>query len=449
MIRDGKTLTKGLVVAKVSAGSIASEMEIEPGDIILGVNDKQIIDVLDLQYYTADEDFTLVVEKKNQEIWELKIEKEPGELLGIEVNSLSTEGLKHCSNNCVFCFVRQMPPGLRESLYDRDDDYRLSVTQGSYITLSNLSPADFRRIIAFHISPLYISVHAWDPAARVRLMGNRKVGKIAEQIKMLAEAGLTLHTQIVLVPGYNDGVILQETVEKLASFYPSVQSIGVVPVGLTKFRKGLPDLKTVDAELAGKILAEGQRWQKNYKDKYGKNLVYFSDEFYVITGQAFPPVQEYDDFPQIENGIGMAALMQEEIQEFLPYLPQKIPRRSVHIITGVSAGAFFTFWAERLAGIQGLSISVHEIINNFFGSTVTVAGLLTAQDIAGQLGNLQGDYFLIPRVMLKADEEVFLDDYDIPWLERKVNGKALIVENNGRAFLEGVLGMELEVQEYE
>lgn len=442
-------MAKGLVVAKVLAGSIASEMEIEPGDVILEVNDKQITDVLDLQYYTADEEFTLVVEKKDREIWEMEIEKGPGELLGIEVSSLSTEGLKHCANNCVFCFVRQMPPDLRESLYDRDDDYRLSVTQGSYITLSNLSPADYQRIIELHISPLYISVHAWDPAARVRLMGNRKVGEIAWQIKMLAEAGLTLHTQIVLVPGYNDGDILEETVEKLSSFYPSVQSIGVVPVGLTRFREGLPDLKTVDTGLAREILVGGQRWQKKYKDKYGKNLVYFSDEFYTITGQAFPDVQEYDDFPQIENGIGMASLMQEEIQEILPFLPLKIPLRNVHIITGVSANAFFKAWAERLREIQGLSVAVHRIINNFFGRTVTVAGLLTAQDIAGQLGDLQGDYFLIPRVMLKADEEIFLDDHDIPWLERKVNGKALIVENNGRSFLEGVLGIQLEVQEYE
>lgn len=437
-------MTNGLVVSKVLEDSIAAEMEIEPGDIILQVDDQVITDVLDLQYYTADSEFNLIIQKKNDEIWELEIEKEPGEILGIEVDSVSVKGLKKCNNNCLFCFVKQMPPGLRGSLYDRDDDYRLSVTQGSYITLSNLTPKDFKRIIELHISPLYISVHAWNPTARTNLMRNPKAGRIPDQIRQLAEAGLTLHTQIVLVPGYNDKEVLAETVENLASYYPAVQSIGVVPVGLTKHRENLPDLRTVNKSEAQEILDAGVRWQTDFKAKTGINLVYFSDELYIIASRDFPEVSEYDDFPQIENGIGMAAKFNAEVSFCLPDIPEQIPNRNVHIITGVSAGNMFRFWAKELSRVKGLNVHVHEVVNNFFGATVTVAGLLTAQDIAAQLGDLQGDYFLIPKVMLKADEEIFLDDYSIDWLEQRINGHAVVIENNGWAFIEGIIGSELE-----
>jgi putative radical SAM enzyme (TIGR03279 family) len=438
-------LSEGLIVSQVLKDSIAAEMDIEPGDIILRINNQKVTDVLDLQYFLADDEFTLVVEKKNKEVWQLEITKEPGEFLGIEVNSISVKGLQKCTNNCIFCFVRQMPKGMRTSLYDRDDDYRLSVTQGSYITLSNLEEADFRRIIDLHLSPLYISVHAWNPEVRARLMRNPKSGDLPQQIARLAKAGLTLHTQIVLVPGYNDGEILKETVSNLSQFYPAVQSIGVVPVGLTKFRHKLPQIRTVSADEAQAILKVGTDWQQEFKLKTGKNLVYFSDEFYILAGRDFPEAQEYDGFPQLENGIGMAAKFAAELKRYFPYLPLDIPVRRIHLVTGVSALAFFQSWAQVLNTIHGLEVVVHGIINNFFGPTVTVAGLLTAEDIADQLGDLQGEYFLIPKVMLKADENIFLDDHDLAWLEQSVNGQAILVENNGKAFLEGILGRKMEV----
>lgn len=442
-------MANGLIVSKVLPGSIAEEMEITCGDMILEVDGQEITDILDLQYYTADEEFTLVVEKENQEIWELEIVKEPGEFLGIDVLTVSREGLKKCTNNCVFCFVRQMPEGLRQSLYDRDDDYRLSITQGSYITLSNLKAADFQRIIDLHLSPLYISVHAWNPDVRVQLMKNPHSGKVAEQIQLLARAGITLHTQIVLVPGYNDGKILEDTVRNLAAFYPAVQSIGVVPVGLTKYRRNLTELKTVSPQEAEEILHTGLTWQKEYKEKTGRNLVYFSDEFYVLARRDFPATAEYDDFPQLENGIGMAALFLAELAEYLPAMPDRMENKRIHVVTGKSAGDFFRQIASRLNRVEGLKLTVHEVTNHFFGPTVTVAGLLTARDIADQLGNLHGEQFLIPKVMLKADEEIFLDGYDLSWLERQVNGSGLVIENNGKAFLEGILGRELEVQDHE
>lgn len=438
-------MTKGLKVSKVQRESVAAEMEIEPGDVIFQVDNQEIVDILDLHYHTSDREFTLLIEKKNKEIWKLEITMEPGEILGLEVSSVSATGLKKCNNNCIFCFVKQMPLGMRKSLYDRDDDYRLSVTQGSYITLSNLSSTEFRRILDFHISPLYISVHAWDSDIRKGLMRNPLAGKLPEQIEMLAEIGTTLHTQIVLVPGYNDGKVLEETVNKLARYYPAVQSIGIVPVGLTKYRAGLTKLRTITSLEAQKNLELGRTWQRKFKNRTGKNLVYFSDEFYVLAECDFPQISEYDDFPQLENGIGMAAKLHSELALYSSYLPKRISSRRIHIVTGVSASGFFRFWAGKLAPVKGLEIIVHKIVNNFFGSTVTVAGLLTAQDIAAQLGDLQGEYFLIPKVMLKADERIFLDGYDIFWLEQRVNGKIVVIENNGKAFLEGVLGRELEV----
>ena len=433
-------MVKGLVVSKVLESSIASEMDIEPGDTIFKVGNQKVTDIIDLQYCTSEDEYTLFIKKKNNEIWELEIEKEPGESLGIELCSVCVDGLMKCSNNCVFCFVQQMPAGMRDSLYDRDDDYRLSLTQGSYITLSNLSSQDFQRIVDMHISPLYISIHAWNASVRQKLMRNRNAGKLQEQIKLLTDAGITLHTQVVLVPGYNDKEVLEETVESLASLYPSVQSIGIVPVGLTKHRVNLPKLRTVNKTEAKNILDIGRLWQERYNKRTGKNLVYFSDEFYVLAGEDFPEPIQYDDFSQLENGIGMASLFIEEVNDYISIIPLDIPARRVHIVTGVSAAEFFRHRARELSFIKGLTIVVHEIINYHFGSTVTVAGLLTAQDIAKQLGDLQGEVFLIPRVMLRADEDIFLDGYSITWLEQQVNGTAVIVENNGRSFLEGIIG---------
>lgn len=436
-------MSKGLVVSKVVTGSIAAEMEIEPGDIIMKVGDFDITDIIDLQYYTSSDEFRMFIKKENNEIWELEIEKEPEELIGIEVCSVSVDGLKKCSNNCIFCFVQQMPPGMRDSLYDRDDDYRLSVTQGSYITLTNLKTEDFQRILDMHINPLYISVHAWSSDVRQKLMRNCKAGDLPDQIKILTDAGITLHTQVVLVPGYNDNEVLEETVENLASLYPSVQSIGVVPVGLTKYRKDLSDLRTVSKTEAQNILDRGRLWQERYNKRTGKNLVYFSDEFYVLAGENFPKPEEYDDFPQLENGIGMASLFKDEVQEYIPLLPKSIPPRGVHLVTGVSASELFDNMVRELSFIKGLTITVHKVDNDYFGSTVTVAGLITAQDIAKQLGDLKGEEFLIPTVMLKADEDIFLDGYNISWLEEQVNGKAVIIDNNGKSFLEGIISKRL------
>ncbi|MFA6808262.1 MAG: DUF512 domain-containing protein, partial [Eubacteriales bacterium] len=353
---EDENLQKGLVVSKVLDGSIAKELEIVSGDRILEIDGTEVEDIIDFEYLCSDEEFIMYIEKTDGEIWELEIDKMPEEYLGIIVEEVSTNGLKVCKNNCIFCFVNQMPEGMRKSLYDKDDDYRLSATQGCYITLSNLSEEEFQRIERLHIGPLYISVHAWDPEVRKTLMINPATANISVQIQRLVKAGLTIHTQIVVVPGYNDGKVLKETVENLALLYPSVQSIGVVPVGLTKYRSGLPEIRPLDSEEAKNILEEGEKWQRYYRNTTGKNLVYFSDEFYVLSGKKFPRVIEYDDFYQIENGIGMASKFSEDINSIWSLIPKKITPRRVHIITGVSAANYFRFWKNKLSFIEGLSI---------------------------------------------------------------------------------------------
>ena len=437
-------MPKGLVVAAVNEGSIAEEMEITRGDRVLAVNGQDLTDIIDFQYQTAEEEFTLLIEKEDGELWEVEIERSPGEALGLEVQAVSSHGLKLCKNNCVFCFVAQMPEGLRETLYDKDDDYRLSLTQGSFITLSNLDDEEFERILKYHLSPLYISVHAWDAETRVRMMKNPKAGDLALRMKQLAEAGILIHSQIVLVPGYNDGEVLAQTVRELGNLYPSVQSIAVVPVGLTKYRENLPDLRSFTSAEAQGILEQGHKWQKEFFDKTGSNLVYFSDEFYAVAGWDFPQVQSYDDFPQLENGVGMASKFREEFESALKRITEGIPERRVHLITGTSARPFFEKLTQQLEKVRGLSIAVHTVENDFFGPTVTVAGLLTAQDIARQIKDVQGELFLIPRVMLKADEEIFLDDQSVDWLAEQIHGVPLVVENQGTSFLEAVTGLDLE-----
>ncbi len=440
---------KGLVVAGVEPGSIGEEVEILSGDRILAVDGQEVKDIIDFQFMTADEEFTLLVEKENGEVWEVEIERSLDEELGLEIQAVSSQGLKLCKNNCVFCFVSQMPKGMRGSLYDKDDDYRLSLTQGSFITLSNLDEEEFARIIKLHLSPLYISVHAWDRDARIRLLKNPHAGDLPKQLKALAEAGITIHSQIVLVPGYNDQEILEETVRELGKLYPAVQSIAVVPVGLTKFRENLPPLRPFTSEEAQELLNKGEKWQNEYFEKTGLHLVYFSDEFYALAGREYPPNSSYDGFPQLENGVGMGRKFQEEFELALGHVPQEIPSRKVHIITGVSATPFMSQLMSRLNFIQGLDLSLHTITNEYFGSTVTVAGLLTAQDIATQVGNLQGEVFLIPEVMLKEDEDIFLDDRSVEWLAKEVQGKPLIIENHGGTFLEAIVGLKLEVESVE
>ncbi|MDR1605105.1 MAG: DUF512 domain-containing protein [Gracilibacteraceae bacterium] len=427
-------MNKGLMVSAVARDGIGAELNVEPGDIILQVDEHEIEDILDLQYLTSDGSFALYVQKPDGDIWELDIERGDGEELGIEVTAAGRWGTKRCRNRCLFCFVDQSPPGLRPSLYLKDDDYRLSVTQGNYITLSNLTDAEMRRIISGRIGPLYISVHAWDPEVRRFMMGHPRTGRLRGQIAALSRAGIPLHTQIVLVPGLNDGAILSATVRALAGF-PAMQSVGVAPVGLTGHRAGLTALRPVRPEEARTVLAAGRDWQAGFMARRGRRLVYFADEFYLLAGEPIPPAAEYDGFPQLENGIGLIALWRENLAARWPELRRRAALwaagaaagEELHLVTGTAAAPLL---AEAAAALQreepAARLRVRPVVNRFWGETVTVAGLLTAEDIAAELGDLGGAAFLLPDAAVRRDG-LFLDGRDISWLESRVRGRAQVL----------------------
>jgi putative radical SAM enzyme (TIGR03279 family) len=367
--------------------------------------------------------------------------------LGIELSDVSVDGVKTCRNKCVFCFVEQMPPGMRSSLYEKDDDFRLSATKGSFITLSNLTEAEFGRLLRERISPLYISVHAWDPELRERLMTYRGTRQLPVQIAALSEAGIEMHTQIVVVPGYNDGAALDETVRALAALR-GVSSIGVVPVGLTAQREGLPVLSPVNSAGAHTILAAGHRLQEEFLTRCGRRRVFYADEFYMLAGLDLPPAEAYEGFPQLENGIGLWAKFQSEIDWTWGKMRESLQTEGssasrLHIVTGVLTGAHIRRLTAELQKVPGLpELVVHAVPNHTFGGSVTVTGLLTAGDIAAALGDVHGDTVLLPDVLLREQDAVFLDDRDVAWLAEHLGGRVEVVPTRGESFLNAVFARQ-------
>ncbi|HHU93020.1 MAG TPA: DUF512 domain-containing protein [Halanaerobiaceae bacterium] len=399
-------------IRAVEPGSIAEELEIFPGDYLLKIDGKEIRDYIDYQYGIAADFFVLTVEKADGEIWEIEIEKDADESIGLVFDDIIFDQLKLCKNNCLFCFVRQQPGGLRKSLLLKDDDYRFSFLQGSFITLTNLKEEDFKRIVDYNLSPLYISVHTTNPALRVEMMKNPQAGRIMEQLKYLAERGISYHTQLVLCPGYNDGTELDRSIKDLISLYPNVLSIGVVPVGLTEHRFNLPFLEKYTNSRAKESLAQVKEWQKKIKDLYGKNILYAADEFYFLANDSIPPVEEYHDFCQLENGIGLTRLLWEEFASLS--LPESIPVKTVGLITGILGNKALAPIVNRLQEIPGLDIYTIPVENEFFGSSVTVTGLLTGQDIINKIKQLSNkpEYIIIPDIVLNP-VGLFLDNLTV------------------------------------
>lgn len=438
----------GLVVAQVRPGSIAAEMEIEPGDRITRINGQDVEDLVDFHFFSSDDYLEMEVIKASGDLWQLELEKELHEDFGLEFVSVSSRGIKRCRNKCLFCFVDQMPPGMRPTLYEKDDDYRLSLTQGSFMTLTNLSEEELNRIIRLHLSPLYVSVHATEPGVRQKLLGNQRAGLIMEQLHALARAGITLHTQIVLIPGINDGAVLAKSIADLKSLWPQVQSIAVVPVGLTAHRSGLAVLPCFDREGARQVIALGSKRQEEFRQELGSTFLYFSDEFYVEADLTFPGVEAYDDFSQLENGVGLSRLFIDEVASLLPTLPRQAARRRVHVVTGVSAGKIMLNLIESVChAVDGLEVQLHILENKFFGPSVTVAGLLTGSDLISGLSGLEGETVLIPRVMLKAGEQVFLDDQSLEQVSNRLRVRLTVVELSGHDFLRQLLGFEFAEDE--
>ncbi len=416
----------GLIVDRVMPGSIAEELEIEPGDRLISVNGHPLRDVIDYNYHSADDLLDLELEKADGEFWELEVEREEGEPLGL---SFEAPLPARCGNNCVFCFVHQLPKGLRGPLYVKDEDYRLSFLYGNYVTLANIGRVELDRIKEQHLSPLYISVHATDPKLREELLGKSGILPILDVMKELAEARITMHTQVVLCPGWNDGEAFARTVENLASMHPAVASLAVVPVGLTEHRKHLPPLTPLTKEFAASFIGEWSSKARLLEERLGEPFLFLSDEFYIKGEIPFPPLESYGDLPQLENGVGMIPLFLSEAEQVLEEA-EPVPGARVTVVTGESPYNYLSGFLAQLSQATGASVVAVAVKNRLFGPSVTVTGLVCGRDIISALQGVElGDLVLVPDVMLKEGEGVFLDDLTVDDLERELGKPVQVVES--------------------
>ena len=406
---------QGHKITAVAPGSIAEELELEPGDVLLTIDGEELEDIFDYDYMTDAESFVMVVRKADGEEWELEIES-GGEDLGLTFENGLMSDYKSCSNKCIFCFIDQMPPGMRETLYFKDDDSRLSFLQGNYITLTNMKDKDIERIIRFHLAPINISVQAMNPELRCKMLHNRFAGEALQKIDRLYEADIPMNGQIVLCRGVNDGAELDRSIRDLTKYIPAMQSVSVVPVGLSKYRDGLYPLEPFTPEQLGDTIDLIEKWQKKIYAEHGIHFIHASDEFYMGAGRPLPEADRYDGYIQLENGVGMIRLMEEEIAEALEQLHPgeagEVCPEEISIATGRLAAPYIEQYVERVCHqFPGKKVHVYAIRNDFFGERITVAGLITAKDLIAQLKEQPlGSRLLLPSAMFRSGEETFLDD---------------------------------------
>lgn len=432
---------KGHLIGKVLPESIAWELEIQAGDILISINDKEIEDVFDYQYLIKDEYITVLIEKPNKEQWELEIEKDYDDDLGIEFDNGLMDDYRSCRNKCMFCFIDQMPKGMRETLYFKDDDSRLSFLQGNYVTLTNMSEHDINRIIEYHLSPINISFHTTNPELRCKMLNNRFAGEALKKVDILNEAGIEMNGQIVLCRGINDADELERSISDMTKYIPNLKAVSVVPVGLTKFRENLYPLESFDKESAMETLDIIHKWQDKIYKEHGIHFIHASDEWYIMTQQDFPPEDRYDGYLQLENGVGMMRLLINEVEAAIKDL--KGDDRAVHIsiATGVLVYDTIKMLAGRLMEIYpNIKIDIYKIINHYFGEKITVSGLITATDLIEQLkGKNLGKKLLLPCNILRSTEDVFLDDLHIADVEKALQVKVDIVKSSGQDFVNAVI----------
>lgn len=432
-------------VASVRENSVAEAEGIVAGDVLLSVNGNEIRDVLDYRFYLTETAITLCLSRADKP-YEVRFRKGEYDDIGLEFETPLMDKKHSCANKCVFCFIDQLPKGMRKTLYFKDDDDRLSFLHGNYVTLTNLHDRDVERLIKMRISPINVSVHTTNPELRVRMMGNRRAGEVLSYLRRFADGGLTLCTQIVLCKGLNDGAELDRSMHDLATYYPALRSCAIVPVGITKFREGLYPLELFNKEEAAAVIAQVNAFGEECLKKYGTRLFYCADELYLKAGLPLPGEDYYEDFSQIENGVGMltslAAEFDFEMEDLGAALADFRSPRTVSIATGVAAYEQISSMARRLAEhVPGLTVKVYRIVNRFFGETVTVSGLLTGTDLVAQLaGEDLGDELLFPETMLKADEDIFLDDTTPAWLSRKLGVPVRACRGGGAEFVRTVLG---------
>lgn len=431
------------IISKVYKGSIAEEIGIEVGDLLISVNDQPIHDIIEYRFLLSDEYLEVEIKKINGQVYIYEIEKDYDEDLGIEFTNPIIDQAKSCRNKCVFCFIDQLPQGMRETLYFKDDDSRLSFLQGNFVTLTNMSEEDINNIIKYRISPINISVHTTNPELRQTMIKNKFAGKLYSIMERLAKAEIQMNCQIVLCPGYNDKEELTRTISDLEKLYPYVNSVAIVPVGITKHRSHLPNLDIFNKETASETIEQINELQKMYLEKIGTRFAFLSDEFYIIANKKLLEYDEYEGFIQFENGVGMISKLEREIKDYLETLPKEKLNKSkkVSIATGHSAYEFIKEVSDYIMSkCENVDINVYKIVNNFFGETITVSGLITATDIIEQLKDKDlGEALYIPRSMLKADEDIFLDNITLDELKQTMNIDVVPCLNEGHDFIEKVL----------
>lgn len=433
-------------IRSVAPGSIAEELGVEPGDKLLEVNGNVVEVVFDYHFFIHDEEVVLLIEKPDGEEWELEIEKEYDEDLGIEFEQGLMDEYRSCRNHCMFCFIDQMPKGMRETLYFKDDDSRLSFLQGNYVTLTNMSDHDIDRILRYHLEPINVSIHTTNPELRCKMLHNRFAGEALKKIDRLSEGGIMMNGQIVLCKGINDGEELERSIRDMSRYLPQLQSVSVVPVGLTKYREGLYPLEPFTREDAKKVLETIHRWQEYFYEKFGTHFIHAGDEWYILAGEELPEEGRYDGYLQLENGVGMLRLLKEEFQEAYEKLEGDEDTREVSIATGYLAYPYICEMAEKITDkCPNVRAYVYPIRNDFFGELITVSGLVTGQDLISQLKEKElGEVLLLPCNMFRSEEDVFLDDVTLAELGETLQVRTDIVKSSGQDLIEAITGKKLD-----
>ncbi|RHR32326.1 DUF512 domain-containing protein [Clostridium sp. AF19-22AC] len=430
------------VVSQVEPGSIGEEMGIGPGDKLLGINGNEISDVFDYYYYMEAEEVLLLIEKPDGEQWELEIEKDEDESLGLQFEQSLMDEYRSCRNKCMFCFIDQMPEGMRDTLYFKDDDSRLSFLQGNYITLTNMSEEDVERIVKYHLEPINISFQTTNPELRCRMLHNRFAGDALKKVDILYQGGIQMNGQIVLCKGVNDKDELERSIRDLTGYLPFLRSVSVVPVGLTKYRDGLYPLEPFTKEDAREVLKTIHAWQDKVYEEYGIHFIHAGDEWYILAEEELPEEQRYDGYLQLENGVGMLRLLFDEFEEGLKALEGDLRKREISLATGRLAYPYLKRMLGRLREkFPNVLVRLYPIENHFFGERITVSGLITGQDLTEQLkGKELGAALLLPCNMLRIGEEVFLDDFTVQDVENALQVPVDIVKSSGQDFINAVLG---------
>ena len=431
------------IVKSLMPGGIGEELGIEPGDKLLAINGNEIQDVFDYYYYEESEQLLLLIEKPDGEEWELEIEKDEDESLGIEFDQSLMDEYRSCRNKCMFCFIDQMPKGMRETLYFKDDDSRLSFLQGNYITLTNMSDHDVERIVKYRLEPINISFQTTNPQLRCKMLHNRFAGEALKKVDILYRGQIEMNGQIVLCKGVNDGEELERTIRDLTGYLPYLKSVSIVPVGLTKYRDGLYPLEPFTKEDAREVLSVIHRWQEKIYQEHGIHMIHAGDEWYVLAEEEVPEEERYDGYLQLENGVGMMRLLFNEVQEALSAVTGDGRQREISLATGRLMYPYIGKILEEIRKkFPNITTHLYAIRNDFFGERITVSGLITVKDLTGQLkGQPLGERLLLPCNMLKIGEPVFLDDFTLEEVENSLQVKTDIVKSSGQDLLDAVIGV--------